>query len=137
VSADGYLRALALRKAGRPAKGIVSTVEQEKRDSWPRGRDHGGGRHVRPRPYTKSSLNQDFRDARVLAFGKGEEWWLQDMRRSGAVEGDAGGGSVEDQSKKMANTVAVNNRLRKTYKPVNTASAPAASTKPARRVPKC
>jgi hypothetical protein len=44
------------------------------------------------------------------------------MRRSGAVEGDAGGGSVADQSNKMANTVSANNRLRKTYNPVNVAS---------------
>ena len=44
------------------------------------------------------------------------------MRRSGAVEGDAGGGTVTDQSNKMANTVSANNRLRKTYNPVNIAS---------------
>jgi hypothetical protein len=44
------------------------------------------------------------------------------MRRAGAVEGDAGGGTVTDQSNKMANTVAANNNLRKTYNPVNVAS---------------
>jgi hypothetical protein len=55
------------------------------------GGDHGGGRHIQPRPYTKSSLNQDFRAVRVLAFGKDEKRQLQDMRRSGAVEGDVGG----------------------------------------------
>jgi hypothetical protein len=42
------------------------------------------------------------------------------MRRSGAVEG---GGSAEDQSNKMANTVDRNKRLRQTYNPVNVASA--------------
>jgi hypothetical protein len=62
------------------------------------GGDHGGGRHIQARPYTKSSLNQDFRAVRELAFGKDEKRQLQDMRRSGAVEGDVGGGSVEDQS---------------------------------------
>jgi hypothetical protein len=35
------------------------------------------------------------------------------MRRFGGVEGDAGGGSVEDQSNKMANTVDRNMQLRK------------------------
>jgi hypothetical protein len=45
------------------------------------------------------------------------------MRRSRALEGDAGGGSVEDQSNKMANTVDRNKRLRQTYNPVNVASA--------------
>ncbi|XIA63231.1 hypothetical protein ACFIOY_29050 [Bradyrhizobium sp. TZ2] len=86
------------------------------------GGDHGGGRHVPSRPYTKSSLNQDFRKVRKLAFGPQEERQLQDMRRSGAVDGDSGGASVEDQSNKMANTVSRNERLRKTYNPVNVAS---------------
>jgi hypothetical protein len=57
------------------------------------GGDHGGGRHVPARPYTKSSLNQDFSKVRELAFGGDEARQLQDMRRSGAVEGDAGGAS--------------------------------------------
>lgn len=86
------------------------------------GGDHGGGRHIVPRPYTKSSLNQDFRAVRELAFGKAEARQLQDMRRSGAVEGDAGGATIEDQSNKMANTVDRNRQLRKTYNPVNVAS---------------
>jgi hypothetical protein len=37
------------------------------------------------------------------AFGKDDKRQLQDMRRSGAVEGDVGGGSVEDRSNEMAN----------------------------------
>jgi hypothetical protein len=86
------------------------------------GGDHGGGRHVLPRPYTESSLNDDFRAVREIAFGKDEKRQLQDMRRSGAVEGDAGGGSIEDQSNKMANTVDTNKRLRETYNPVNVVS---------------
>ena len=44
------------------------------------------------------------------------------MRRSGAVEGDAGVGSVEDQADKMANTVHRNKQLRNTYDPANVAS---------------
>ncbi len=40
-----------------------------------------------------------------------------------AVEGDAGGATAADQSNKMANTVSTNNRLRKTYNPVNVPSA--------------
>jgi hypothetical protein len=101
-------------RGGRP----VSRVGETGR--W--GGDHGGGRHIPARPYTKSSLNQDFRKVRELAFGKDEARQLQDMRRSGAVEGDAGGASVEDQSNKMANTVDRNKQLRKTYNPVNVAS---------------
>ncbi|MGY3540848.1 hypothetical protein ACVIIY_005068 [Bradyrhizobium sp. USDA 4515] len=86
------------------------------------GGDHGGGRHIVPRPYSESALQQDFREIRELAFGKSEKRQLADMRRSGAVEGDAGGGSVEDQSNKMANTVDTNKRLRRTYNPVNVVS---------------
>jgi hypothetical protein len=102
-------------RGGRPVSRKGATGQ------W--GGDHGGGRHIQPRPYTKSSLNQDFRAVRALAFGEIEERQLQDMRRSGAVEGDAGGGSVEDQSNKMANTINRNNKLRKAYNPVNVVSA--------------
>jgi hypothetical protein len=56
---------------------------------------------------------------RTLAFGPDESRQLADMRRSGAVEGDTGGSTVEDQSNKIANTVSRNTRLRKTYNPVN------------------
>jgi hypothetical protein len=115
------------------ASQVPTTLEPSSKDShaddpyagdtrqW--GGDHGGGRHIQPRPYTKSSLNQDFRAVRVLTFGEIEERQLRDMRRSGAVEGDAGGGSVEDQSNKMANTINRNNKLRKAYNPVNVVSA--------------
>jgi hypothetical protein len=71
------------------------------------------------RPYTKSSLNQDFRKISVLAFGK-DERQLRDMRRSGAVEGDAGGGSLEDKANKMATVD--HNRLRLAYNPTNVPS---------------
>lgn len=85
-----------------------------------RGRVPGkGGKPWPPRPYTKSTINNDFAEVRELAFGKDEARQLQDMRRSGAVEGDAGGGSVTDQAAKMANTVDTNKRLRRTYNPVN------------------
>ena len=44
------------------------------------------------------------------------------MRRSGFVEGDAGGASVEDAAKKGANTIDASNRLMKTYQPTNVVS---------------
>ena len=55
-------------------------------------------------------------------FGPHDERQLQDMRRSGAVEADAGGTTDTDLSNKMANTLSVSNRLRKTYNPVNLVS---------------
>lgn len=101
-------------RGGRPVSRAGKTGQ------W--GGDHGGGRHVAPRPYSERALQKDFAIVRAIAFGA-EEWrQLADMRRSGAVEGDAGGGSVTDQSNKMANTVSASNRLRKTYNPVNVAS---------------
>lgn len=72
--------------------------------------------------YSKDTLGDDFRDVRE-AIDKADRRQLADMRRSGAVEGDAGGGSVTDQSNKMANTVSASNRLRKTYNPTNVVSA--------------
>ena len=101
-------------RGGRPVSRVGATGK------W--GGDHGGGTHVLPKPYTKNSLVNDFDKVRKLAFGLGETRKLSDMRRSGAVEGDTGGGTVEDQSNKMANTVNRNTRLRKTYNPVNVPS---------------
>jgi hypothetical protein len=101
-------------RGGRPVS------RKGKTGQW--GGDHGGGAHIVPRPYSKSALIQDFAVVRELAFGPNEMRQLGDMRRSGAVEGDAGGGTLADQSNKMANTVATNNRLRKVYNPVNVAS---------------
>lgn len=72
-------------------------------------------------PYSKDTLGDDFRDVRE-AFDKADQRQLADMRRSGAIEGDAGGGSVTDQANKMANSVDTNKQLRKTYNPVNVAS---------------
>jgi hypothetical protein len=101
-------------RGGRPVS------RKGKTGQW--GRDHGGGRHIAPKPYRKQTLADDFKTVRELAFGKLEKRQISDMRRSGAVEGDAGGASLADQSNKMANTVDANKRLRKTYNPVNTVS---------------
>jgi hypothetical protein len=80
------------------------------------------GKPWSPRPYTQDKLVKDFSVGRALASGPDETRQLADMRRSGAVEGDAGGGRLADQSNNMANTVSADARLRKTYSPVNDAS---------------
>jgi hypothetical protein len=82
-----------------------------------------GGRRWLPQPYSTSKMDRDFREVRAAVFGDNEQRQLADMRRSGAVEGDAGAGSLTDQSNKMANSVAASSRLRKTYNPVNVVSA--------------
>jgi hypothetical protein len=81
-----------------------------------------GGRRWLPRPYSTSKLDRDFRVVRTALFGHDEQRQFTDMRRSGAVEADAGGASGPDLSNKMANTIGSSNQLRKTYTPVNIAS---------------
>lgn len=91
-----------------------------------------GGRPRLPVPYTKDSLIDDFADLRRGVFGKGETRRLMDMRRTGAVEANAGGASVESIAAKMANSIDQSRKLQKTYMPVNIAAVRAADT--ARRV---
>jgi hypothetical protein len=81
-----------------------------------------GGRRWLPRPYNKDKLGDDFRIVRASLFGEAEKRQLADMRRSGAVEADAGGTTDADLSNKMANTISASARLRKTYTPVNVVS---------------
>jgi hypothetical protein len=47
---------------------------------------------------------------------------LMDMRRTGSVEANAGGASVEAISAKMGNSIDQNKALQKTYMPVNLAA---------------
>jgi hypothetical protein len=127
-------------KTGRAAAGTLSrwseailgaylkSLGAELHDAAPIFRTAGsvpgpkGGRRWLPRPYSTSKMDRDFRIVRTALFGKDETRQIADMRRSGAVEGDAGGASASDMSNKMANTIGTSNRLRKTYTPVNAAS---------------
>jgi hypothetical protein len=54
-----------------------------------------GGRPRLPVPHTKNSLIDDFADVQRTVFGPDEKCRLMDMRRTGAVEANAGGASVE------------------------------------------
>jgi hypothetical protein len=127
-------------KTGRAAAGTLSrwseailtaylkSLGAELHDSAPIFRTPGsvpgpkGGRRWLPRPYSTSKLDRDFRVVRTALFGHDEQRQFADMRRSGAVEADAGGASGPDLSNKMANTISASNQLRKTYTPVNIAS---------------
>lgn len=95
---------------------------------WTRGYQPTGkgGRPRPPAPYTKDSLVDDFADIRRLTFGKTEKRQLRDMRRTGAVEANAGGASVESIAAKMGNSIDQNRKLQKTYMPVNIAAVRAA-----------
>jgi len=91
---------------------------------WTPGSKPGakGGRRWRSQPYTKPLAEKHFRKVRAELYGAAEGRQLADMRRSGAVEGTAGGASPTETSNKMANTIAASSRLQKTYTPVNVAS---------------
>lgn len=101
---------------------------------WTRGYSPTGkgGRPRPPAPYTKDSLVDDFADVRRLTFGSDEKRRLMDMRRTGAVEANAGGASVEAIAAKMGNSIDQNRKLQKTYMPVNIAAVRAADE--ARRI---
>lgn len=81
-----------------------------------------GGRRWAPQPYSKDLLSKHFREAVRAKIDKTDSRQIQDMRRSGAVEGFAGGATASDTSQKMANTLFASARLQKTYTPVNVAS---------------
>lgn len=78
-----------------------------------------GGRPRAGVPYTKDSLVDDFADLRRIVFGIDEKRRLMDLRRSGAVEANAGGGTVEAIAAKMGNSIDQSKSLQKTYMPVN------------------
>jgi hypothetical protein len=81
----------------------ASTSSTTRRSSAAPGSEPGpkGGRRWLPQPYT-SKMDRDFREVRAAVLGKEEHRQLADMRRSGAVEADAGGTTDADLSNKMA-----------------------------------
>lgn len=72
-------------------------------------------RHRSGRPYSKDTLGHDFADIR----GSTETRTLADMRRSAAVEALAGGAHATQISSKLANSLATNEALHRTYLPVD------------------
>ena len=71
------------------------------------------------RPYSKDTLGDDFRDVRLIVFGKDELRRLADFRRSGVVEALRGGVTKEALGEKLANDFATSTFLQKTYAPVD------------------
>lgn len=123
-NAFGFLTA----RTRRLVKTYVADLGYDLHDDAPIFRTRGyapGPKGGRPRlgaPYTKDSLVDDFADVRRLVFGSAEKRRLMDMRRTGAVEANAGGASVEAISAKMGNSIDQNKTLQKTYMPVNLAA---------------
>ena len=120
------------RRSRRLVETYISELGFELLETAPIFRTRGhipgpkGGRPRAGTPYTKDSLIGDFAEVRRLVFGPAEKRRLMDMRRSGAVEANAGGASVEAISAKMSNSIDQNKTLQKTYMPVNLAAVRAA-----------
>ena len=70
-----------------------------------------------PVPYTKYSLVDDFPDLRRKVLGTGKKQRLTEIPRTGAVEANAGGASVESWSANMGNSIDQNRKLQKTDMP--------------------
>lgn len=69
-------------------------------------------------PYSRFSMPDDFAVVREACF-PGDRRTLADMRRSGAIEANAGGADPATTSAKMGNTISTSNALHKTYQPVD------------------
>ena len=126
------------RRTQRLVEAYIRSLPYDLHEDAPMFRTKGyaptakGGRPRNSVPYTKDSLVSDFADVRLRVFGPGEKRRLMDARRSGAVEANAGGASVESISAKMGNSIDENKRLQATYMPVNIAAVRAADD--ARRI---
>lgn len=69
-------------------------------------------------PYSRFTLPDDFAAVRELCF-PGDKRTLADMRRSGAIELQAGGAAPSTTSAKMANSIGSANAIHRTYQPVD------------------
>jgi hypothetical protein len=116
----------------RLVEAYLAELDFELHDSAPIFRSKGyaptskGGRPQMAVPYRKDSLAADFRLIRCEVFGANENRKLMDMRRTGAVEANAGGASVESIAAKLGNSIDQNKTLQRTYMPVNPATVRAA-----------
>jgi len=126
------------RRTRRLVETYLNQLDYELHDSAPMFRTKGhvptekGGRPRIGVPYEKNTLATDFRTIRTIVFGKDETRRLMDMRRTGAVEANAGGAPVEHIAAKMGNSIDQNKTLQKTYMPVSTAAV--RSAEEARRI---
>ncbi len=120
------------RRTKRLVEAYLEGLPYELMDNAPIFRTKGyaptqkGGRPRAPAAYTKNQLGKDFREFRSIVFGEDESRKLMDMRRTGSVEANAGGASVEAISAKLGNSIDQNKALQRVYMPVNLAAVRAA-----------
>jgi hypothetical protein len=122
-SPDGFR--IPRAKTGKPAIGTLSpraerliaaylADQPEPMPGAPLFRNRSGA------AYSKDTLGDDFRAVRGAVFpSDGRK--LMDVRRSASTEALAGGASAEQIGSKMANSIATNRELERTYLPVDNA----------------
>ena len=108
------------RRAERVLDAYIGSLGVELHADAPIFRNRSGG------PYSKDTLGDDFREVRAAEFGPNERRTIMDFRRSGTMEGFAGGATTAQMSSKMANSIGSSNRLHKAYSPVDLTAVRAA-----------
>lgn len=108
-------------KSGRAAIGTLGRRSLALLDAYLKKEPCDVGAILRNRSgavYSRYTLPDDFGVVRELSF-PGDKRTLADMRRSGAIEANAGGASPSNTAAKMANSISSANAIHKTYQPVD------------------
>lgn len=108
-------------KSGRAAIGTVGERSLALLDAYLKKEPCEVGAILRNRSgavYSRYTLPDDFGMIREMTF-PGDTRTLADMRRSGAIEANAGGASPSTTAAKMANSISSANAIHKTYQPVD------------------
>lgn len=108
-------------KSGRAAIGTLGSRSLALLDEYLEKHPCDVGAFLRNRsgaPYSRYTLPDDFATIRDKVFPK-DKRTLADMRRSGAIELQAGGAAPTTTAAKMANSISSANAIHKTYQPVD------------------
>lgn len=108
-------------KSGRAAIGTLGKRSLALLDAYLKEYPCEVGAILRTRsgaPYSRFTMPDDFAVIRDKVF-PGDKRTLADMRRSGAIELQAGGAAPQTTAAKMANSISSANAIHKTYQPVD------------------
>lgn len=112
---------VARAKSGRAAIGTLSRRSLALLDAYLAKEPCEVGALLRNRSgavYSRFTMPDDFAAVREMCF-PGDKRTLADMRRSGAIELQAGGAAPQATAAKMANSISSANAIHKTYQPVD------------------
>lgn len=108
-------------KSGRSAIGTLGRRSLALMDEYLKMSPCDVGAFLRNRSgnvYSRYTLPDDFGVIRERSF-PGDKRTLADIRRSGAIEAQAGGATPAETAAKMANSISSANAIHKTYQPVD------------------